>query len=138
MKFIQIYGVRILDDVDVNANSDETLTIRVSSETKIDEVKKTISEINTWRLEVANDNYETLSKYYGYGKLKSIETDSETGDTVVTLEKFTNEEKEKLFYELLYDLSGRISTVSASTESMGNYVDKDIMNIIVNDILGGE
>lgn len=138
MKFIQNYGIRVLDDVDVNIGSDDTLVIRVSSGTKIDDVKKVINEINTWRLEVANDNYEILSKYYGYGKLQSIEIDSETGDTVVTLKKLDSAERDALFYETLYELSDRVSTVSASAESISNHADENMLNIIISDILGGE
>ena len=138
MKSILFNGRPVLNEVtDVVEDSNE-LIIQISSNISLDEIKKILADNydTIWRLEISDNDVSKI--YYGYGKIKSVSFDEGTGSNKVVLTKLTDSERDSIVYEQLYDLMNRVSNVAASSQAVDSYADDNMLNIIVNDILGGE
>ena len=138
MKSILFNGRPVLNEVtDVVEDSNE-LIIQISSNISLDEIKKILADNydTIWRLEMSDNDVSKI--YYGYGKIKSVSFDEGTGFNKVVLTKLTDSERDSIVYEQLYDLMNRVSNVAASSQAVDSYADDNMLNIIVNDILGGE
>lgn len=138
MKSILFNGRPVLNEVtDVVEDSNE-LIIQISSNISLDEIKKILADNydTIWRLEMSDNDVSKI--YYGYGKIKSVSFDEGTGSNKVVLTKLTDSERDSIVYEQLYDLMNRVSNVAASSQAVDSYADDNMLNIIVNDILGGE